>query len=351
MGRRGSDHSVPNRFETIRLDIADLDDADPNEVFATDAKTEFITDHSRSIVSTNNSPDIHFNFSINPYRGCEHGCAYCYARPSHEYLGYDAGLDFESKILVKNDAAELFRKWLARPSWRVESIVMSGVTDPYQPCERKFGITRQILEVARDCGQPLSLITKNALITRDLDILAEMADRQLVRAAISLTTLDADLARRLEPRTSTPDARLRAIRELTNAGVPVRVMTAPIIPGLNASEIPRLLEAAADAGAVAAGHVLLRLPLAVEPVFRSWLAKEEPLQAAKVELAVRETRGGKMYDSNWSQRQRGTGFRAEQIAQTFRVFAKRFGLDDAMPAVRTDRFVRPDLSGQLSLFD
>lgn len=350
MPKRGADHSVPNRFESVRLDVVDLD-VDPEEAFATNAKTEFVDDHSRSIVSTNNSPDIHFNFSINPYRGCEHGCAYCYARPSHEYLGYDAGLDFESKILVKRDAAELFRKWLARPNWHVEAVVMSGVTDPYQPCEREFRITRQILEVARECGQPMSLITKNALITRDIDILAEMAERQLVRAAISLTTLDAGLARRLEPRTSTPAARLRAIRELTDAGIPVRVMTAPIVPGLNDSEIPQLLEAAADAGAVSAGHVLLRLPLSVEPVFRLWLAKEEPAKQAKVEAAVRGTRDGKMYVSDWGQRQSGTGFRAEQIAQTFRVFAKKHGLDDAMPAVRTDLFVRPNLNGQLSLFE
>ena len=227
---------------------------------------------------------------------------------------------------------------------------MSGVTDPYQPCERRYGVTRECLKVAAGCGQPMSLITKNALITRDLDVLSEMAERRLVRAAVSLTTLDAGLARRMEPRTSTPPARLRTIRELTDAGVPVRVMTAPIVPGLNDSEIPALLEAAADHGAVSAGHVLLRLPLSVEPVFREWLSREEPLKAGKVEQLVKGTRGGAWYSPKWGQRQSGTGVIAEQIDRTFRVFAKRLNLDDAMPAVRCDLFTPPESGGQLSLF-
>lgn len=356
MSRRSSDHSVGNRFEAVRLDVADLnstdvDASDPEDVFGGETKTEVIDDYSRSIVAQNDSPDIGFNFSINPYRGCEHGCAYCYARPSHEYLGYDAGLDFESKILVKRDAARLFRKWLNRPAWHVEPIAMSGVTDPYQPLERRFGLTREILEVAWNMRQPMSVITKNALITRDIDLLGPMASRDLVRTAVSVTTLDAKLARHMEPRTSTPAARLRAIEELTNAGVPVRVMVAPIIPGLNDSEIPQILEAAANAGATSAGHVMLRLPLTVEPIFRRWLRREEPLRAEKVEAAVRGTRNDKMYDPTWGQRQTGTGFRAEQIAQTFGVFAKRFGLSKEMPSLRTDLF-RPDReAGQLSLFN
>lgn len=350
MARRGSDHSVQNRFERVHLDTSEIEDVDPEEALPTAATTQFLDDDTRSIISSNNSPDIPFNFSINPYRGCEHGCSYCYARPTHEYLGYGAGLDFESRILVKRNAAELFRKWLARPQWQVEPIAMSGVTDPYQPCERKFRITREVLEVALECRQPMSLITKNALITRDLDILSEMATHQLVRAAISVTTLDADLARRMEPRTSTPEARLRAVRELSAAGIPVTVMVAPIIPGLNDSEIASILQAASEAGAKSAGFVMLRMPQSVAPIFQMWLAKEEPTQAAKIEAAVRSMRDGKLNSSQWKERQRGKGLRAEQIAQAFRVFSKRYGLDHDLPPVRTDRFIRPDPSGQLSLF-
>ena len=349
MPARGSKQRVPNRFERVTLDVLDAHVA-PEDALHCDTKTRFISDASRSVVSENDSPDLPFRYSLNPYRGCEHGCSYCYARPTHEYLGLDAGLDFESRIVVKRDAAALFAEWLRRPSYRPEPVVMSGVTDPYQPCERRFRLTRECLDVAAEFGQPMSLITKNALITRDLDVLSAMAERKLVRAAISLTTLDADLAHRMEPRTSTPTARLRTIRELADAGVPVRVMTAPIIPGLNDSEIPTLLEAAADHGAVSAGHVLLRLPLSVEPVFREWLSREEPLKASKVEQAVKSTRDGAWYSPKWGQRQSGTGHRAEQIDQTFRVFAKRHGLDDAMPAVRCDLFEPPPTGGQMRLF-
>ena len=351
---RGAVAHHPNRFDTVSVSLEGANDVSAEEE-AGGPKTQFVRDHSRSIVSTNDSPDLPFRYSINPYRGCEHGCAYCYARPTHEFLGYDAGLDFESKIVVKENAAQLFRQWLSRAPHQdargaVEAVVLSGVTDCYQPAERRFRLTRAVLSVAREFGQPMSIITKNALVTRDLDLLAEMASQRLVRVAISLTTLDDDLAATMEPRTSRPHARLRTIRELTDAGVPVHVMLAPIIPNLNDSEIPALLQAAAEHGAVSAGHVLLRLPLSVEPVFRQWLRYHRPGQADAVESAIQGTRGGAFYSPKWGQRQSGTGVRAEQILQTMRVFMKRHKLDVAPPPLDLERFERPGLSGQLSLF-
>ena len=351
---RGAVDHLPNRFERVRRSQEEANDLSV-EVERGGPKTEFVRDHSRTIVSTNDSPDLPFRYSINPYRGCEHGCAYCYARPTHEFLGYDAGLDFESKIVVKENAAQLFRAWLQRAPHvdargHSEPVVLSGVTDCYQPAERRFRLTRAVLAVAREFGQPMSIITKNALVTRDLDLLADLASRRLVRVAISLTTLDAELAGRMEPRTSRPAARLRTIRELTDAGVPVHVMLAPIIPHLNDAEIPTLLEAAADHGAVSAGHVLLRLPLSVEPVFRLWLRRHEPTRAEAVESAVRGTRGGAMYSPKWGQRQSGTGQRAEQIMQTMRVFMKRAGLDVAPPPLDLTLFERPYAGGQMALF-
>ena len=353
-GSRGAVGHLPNRFERVSLSILDANDVS-TEVERGGPKTQFVRDSSRTIVSSNDSPDLPFRYSINPYRGCEHGCSYCYARPTHEFLGYDAGLDFESKIVVKENAAELFRQWLMRAPHidargAAETVVMSGVTDCYQPAERRFRLTRACLAVAREFGQPMSLITKNALVTRDLDLLAEMAERRLVRVAISLTTLDAALAGTMEPRTSRPAARLRTIRELTDAGVPVHVMLAPIIPNLNDSEIPQLLEAAADHGAVSAGHVLLRLPLSVEPVFRDWLREHAASKADAVESAVKGTRGGAFYSPKWGQRQSGTGPRAEQIMQTMRVFMKRHGLDVAPPPLDLEQFTRPGASSQMSLF-
>ena len=354
MPTRGAVAHLPSRFDRVRLSIEGANDISTEQERG-GPKTEFIRDASRTVVSTNDSPDLPFRYSINPYRGCEHGCSYCYARPTHEFLGYDAGLDFESKIVVKENVAELFRAWLRRAphvdaAGRAEPVVMSGVTDCYQPAERRFRLTRACLMVARECGQPMSLITKNALVTRDLDLLADLASRRLVRVAVSLTTLDAELAGTMEPRTSRPDARLRTIRQLTDAGVPVHAMLAPIIPGLNDSEIPALLEAVAAAGAVSAGHVLLRLPLSVEPVFRLWLRTHRPSQADAVEAAIRGTRGGAYYSPKWGQRQSGTGPRAEQIMQTMRVFMRRHGLDVAPPPLDLERFERPGAKGQMSLF-
>lgn len=315
--------------------------------------TEYHVDDSQSILSENNSPDIPFRFSLNPYRGCAHGCAYCYARPTHEYLGWNAGLDFESKILVKERAADLLRERLRKKSWQCEPIMMSGVTDCYQPIERQLRLTRSCLEVAEEFCQPMGIITKNALVTRDIDILARLAARNLVRVAISLTSLDQSLTRTLEPRTSSPDARLRAIQELNDAGIPVTVMTAPVILGLNDNEIPSLLEAAKDHGATYAGYVLLRLPQTVKPVFLDWLARNVPTQQEKIESLIQQTRDGEMNQSQFGQRMRGTGVMADHLAATFKLFAKRYGLERTTPTLDCTQFrvpPTPSSPTQLRLF-
>jgi DNA repair photolyase len=350
---RGSQLNPPNRFGGPHHE-PDFDhvehDADYLESLRT-LPTQYLPDRSRSIVTENDSPDVPFRYSINPYRGCLHGCAYCYARPTHEYLGFNAGLDFETKIMVKEDAPELFREFLARDAWVPEPITLSGVTDCYQPAERRFRLTRGCLEVAVECRQPMSIITKNALVVRDLDLLREMAAAKLVHVCLSITTLDADLARSMEPRTSTPAARLRAVRALADAGVPVGVMTAPIIPGLNDSEIPALLAAAKDAGAGTAGYVFLRLPLTVAPVFQEWLQREQPGRVQAVEGRIRDARGGKLNAAEFGVRMRGTGERAEQIANVFRLFAKRYGLDGKLPPYDCTRFRPPrGKSGEGRLF-
>jgi DNA repair photolyase len=341
-----------NRFETVRLHVlGDHIDAERAEhPDGLQVATEMLPDASRSVINYVNSPDLGFHWSINPYRGCEHGCVYCYARPTHETLGFSSGLDFETKIMVKHDAAAIVRRELASPRWKPEPIMISGVTDPYQPLESRLRITRSILEVLAECRQPASLITKNRLITRDIDLLSELARHHAVRVAISLTTLNRGLARAMEPRTSTPVDRLRAMRELSDAGIPVAVMTAPIIPGLNDHEIPRLLEAASQHGAVSAGWVMLRLPHQVKAVFLNWLQRSVPDRAARIEQAIRSTREGGLYDSNWSIRQRGQGPLAQQIRSTFEVFSHRHGLDGRLDDLSGDSFRRPMLDGQLGLF-
>ena len=350
---RGSNLRPLSRFEStqkvLALDVVDLD-AEDVEILRHPA-TEFVPDRSRSVVTENDSPDVGFRFSLNPYRGCEHGCSYCYARPTHEYLGYDAGLGFETKIVVKHDAPRLFRAFLARDSWRPEPIALSGVTDPYQPCEREFQLSRRCLEVAAEANQPMTLITKNALVLRDLDLLAPMAARGLVHVNVSITTLNPALGRVMEPRASAPAARLRAVRELAAAGVPVRVLMAPIIPGLTESEIPAILAAAKEAGAGAAGYILLRLPLAVGPVFLEWLGRNFPDRVARVEGRIRESRQGKLNDSEFGRRMHGTGEMAEQINQVFHVFAHRHGLDGPLPPYNCSIFrPPPDARGQGRLF-
>ena len=349
---RGATTNPPNRFEHTHTE-ADFEHLEEEEIAADSgaAPTEYLPDASQSVVSENASPDVPFRYSLNPYRGCSHGCSYCYARPTHEYLGFSAGIDFESKILVKHDAAKLLRDFLSRPQWQPESIAMSGVTDPYQPGERTYRVTRACLEVALAARQPFDIITKNALILRDLDLLREMADLSIVHVAISVTTLDADLARTMEPRTSTPKSRLNAIKTLSAAGVPVQVMVAPIIPGLNDVEIPSVLAASAEAGARRAGYVMLRLPYAVKPIFLAWLDQHRPNSRQRIENAIRSTRGGGLNATSFGERMKGTGLIAEQIAQMFEKFSKHYGLDRPLPANRCDLFQPPaDRNGQALMF-
>jgi DNA repair photolyase len=349
----GSRIDPPNRFEKVQVE-PDLEHVEWDKEYLkerTDRAIEYLEDASLSIVSKNDSPDVGFKYSVNPYRGCVHGCSYCYARNSHEYLGMNAGLDFETKVVVKHDAPRLFREFLANWRGEEEPVIFSGVTDCYQPAERRFRLTRQCLEVALECRQPVCIITKNALVLRDLDVLQEMAKRRLVALSLSITTLDAELARAMEPRTSVPSARLRAVQVASDAGIPVRVMVAPIIPGLNDSEVPSILEAVKNAGATTAEYVLVRLPLTVRPVFQEWLRRTQPLRWKKIEGLIRQTRAGKLNDSNWGDRLSGVGEIAEQIGNVFSVFKHKFGLDRPMPSLDFHSFKRPKpASGQLRLF-
>ena len=350
---RGSRLNPPNRFDQVRVeDDWEHFEGDPEFLEEIDStRTQYFPDHSKSIVSENDSPDVAFRYSLNPYRGCSHGCVYCYARPTHEYLGLNAGLDFESKIYVKEQAPELFREFLSRPKYQPELIVMSGVTDCYQPAERQYRLTRQCLEVGMEFHQPMGVITKNALVVRDLDLLAEMARQRLVGVSISLTSLDHELTRTLEPRTSSPAAKLRAIRMLTDAGVPVRVMVAPVIPGLNDSTMPAVLEAAREAGALTAGYILVRLPWTVLPVFQEWLERTHPTQRERIEHLIENTREGKLNSSQFGERMRGKGAIADQIQQTFRVFRRKLGYAEHMPELDYSHFEPPrPKSGQLTLF-
>jgi DNA repair photolyase len=350
---RGGTARPANRFENV-VRVPDFADFEGDDEFLDELQrvpTEFLSDRSQSIVSENASPDIPFRYSLNPYRGCEHGCAYCYARPTHEYLGFNAGIDFESKIVVKERAPELFREWLARDDYRPEPIMFSGVTDCYQPAERRFQLTRQCLEVASEAGQPICIVTKNALVARDLDILQSMAERNLVQVGISLTSLDPGVTATMEPRTSRPAARLRAMQALSASGVPVLAMIAPVIPGVNDSEIPRLLEAAREHGATQAGYVLLRLPITVKPVFLDWLERTHPSKRERVLGLIQSTREGKLNSAEFGARMRGKGPLAEQIEQTFRVFRRKFGLDGPRRELSIDQFRPPQpRSAQLRLF-
>jgi len=304
---------------------------------------------ARSILTRNASPDVGFNLSVNPYQGCEHGCLYCFARPSHAYHDLSPGLDFETRILAKINAVELFRKALAAPSYACEPIAIGVNTDAYQPAEREFGITRGLLEACLEFRQPLVLITKSALVLRDLDLLTMLAGHDLVRISVSVTTLDDELKRRLEPRTAGPAARLRVIRRLAAAGVPVSAMVAPVIPRINDHEIERIIEAVAGQGALAAGYVLLRLPLEVEPLFRDWLQVHHPQRARAVMNAIGACHGGKAYDSTFHRRQRGSGVIADMLAGRFHAARRRHGLDREPPPLRTTGF-RPPSGPQLALF-
>lgn len=343
---RGAGVNPPNRFESLQV-MADPD-CPPEE--RPHPRTQFIVDASESLLARNDSPDVGFNYGLNAYRGCEHGCAYCFARPYHEYLGFSSGLDFETKIMVKLRAPELLRRELSHRKWEPQPIAMSGATDCYQPAERHFRLTRRCLEVCAELRHPIFIITKNALVTRDLDVLAELARFQCIGVHISVTSLDPDLAGRLEPRASRPAARLRAIRELNAAGIPVGVLVAPVIPGLTDHEMPAILEAAAEAGARSAGKVLLRLPHAVKDIFTQWLDDHEPLKKARVLDRLRQLSGGSLYRSDWGKRMTGEGILAEHLQQMFDVATRRAGMVHAHFGLSTAHFRRPG-GEQLNLFD
>ncbi len=303
--------------------------------------TRYLVDRSQSILSHNNSPDLPFDVSLNPYRGCEHGCSYCYARPTHEYLGFSAGLDFETRILVKPRAAELLRRELDRSSWRPRTLALSGVTDPYQPVERKLGITGACLEVLAQYRNPVVIVTKNHLVTRDLDALRELARHRAVGVVLSITTLDPSLSRVLEPRASSPKRRLRAIAELSDAGIPCGVFVAPLIPGLTDHELPAILEAAVEAGASAAHWILLRLPFSLRDQFTAWLREHRPLRADRVLSRLRELRGGDLNDTAWGRRMRGEGVFADQIAALHRTTCRRLGIEKGRFDLSSEAFRRP----------
>lgn len=342
---RGADRNPPNRFEPLETvpDEVVVDDGGPN--------TRLLRDRSRSVITTNESPDVPFGASLNPYRGCEHGCVYCYARPTHEYLGFSAGLDFESRILVKVDAPALLRDELADPAWEPRVLAMSGVTDPYQPVERRLEVTRGCLRVLAGYRNPVSIVTKSRLVCRDLDLLGELARHDAVRVTLSVTTLDERLRRILEPRAPTPERRLDAVRRLADAGIPVGVNVSPVIPGLTDHEIPRILAAAAEAGASHAGYVLLRLPHGVEEIFVQWLEQHFPDRKAKVLGRIRDARDGRLSDPRFGTRMRGEGPYACQLRELFRVTRRSHGLEGRRDPLRTDHFDRPVRPGsQRELF-
>ncbi len=351
---RGTDLEPPNRFDGIQLLRDDLDQERQSQIdqglepVTPAVGTSFHRDKSRSILAENASPDIGFRYSLNPYRGCEHGCIYCYARPSHETLGWNAGIDFETRITVKEEAPFLLRAAFFSARWEPQTVALSGNTDCYQPIERQLRITRRCLEVFAEFRNPVAIVTKSALVARDADLLASLARRHAAHVRISITTLDPAIARRMEPRAASPERRLDAIRRLTEAGVPTAVMVAPVIPGLTDDEMPRILEAAADAGAASASWTLVRLPHPVEELFVEWLGRHFPDRRDRVVHRIRETRGGsgRLSDSKFGQRMRGQGEYARQLASLFAVSARRHRLDTPLRPLSTSSFRRPPTPGE-----
>jgi len=356
--RRGAGLNPGNRFETVRLHVLgeeidrqfverENDDGSTHRV----ERQVFLDRTQRIINRVSPTADVPFDWTLNPYRGCEHGCIYCFARPYHEYLGFSCGLDFETKLMAKPEAARLLKQELASPNWKPEPIVMSAITDIYQPIEHKMRIARQCLEVLAECGQPVTTMTKSALVLRDVDLWSRLGEMNAGRVTITLVTLDGELAQKLEPRASSPAGRLRAIRELTAAGVRVSVNVAPIIPGLTDTELPRILEAVAEAGARRVSWVLLRLPYQLKDLFLDWLQRSvHPDRARKVESLIRQSRGGKLYDAATPTRGRGKGPIVESLARTFDVFTRKYGLNRDIRPLSTAHFRRPELGSQMSLF-
>ncbi len=339
---RGAGINPAGRFETITYhpdadDITQHDGDDRREL-----KTQYFKDTSQSLITYNDSPDVGFSASINPYRGCEHGCVYCYARPTHEFLGLSSGVDFEAKILVKENAPELLRRELASSKWQPQALAMSGVTDCYQPIEKQMQITRRCLQVLAAFRNPVGIVTKSHLLIRDIDVLQELASFHGVLTIISITTLDADLARRMEPRAAQPERRLGAIEKLAQAGIPVGVMVAPVIPGLNDDEIPAIIAAAGQAGAGYAGYVMLRLPFAVKDLFLDWLERHYPDRRSKVVAFIQEVRGGKLNNAEFHTRMRGEGARAELIKNLFQISCRKARFPEHWPKLSTASFTNPD---------
>jgi DNA repair photolyase len=344
---RGTSLQVQNRFETRNLETFD----DGWETLGEELpviQTQFFADQTKSVLFKNDSPDVGMAYSLNPYRGCEHGCAYCRARPYHEYLGFNAGIDFESKIVVKHDAPALLRKEFSSQRWVPQTIMMSGNTDCYQPCEKKYKLTRQLLEVFLEFRNPVSILTKNALILRDLDILKELAKLNLVSTLLSITSIDPELRRKLEPRTSTAEKKFKAMGELSKANIPVGVMVGPIIPGLNDNEVPAILKRASEEGATRVAHTILRLPYAVAPIFIDWLEKNYPEKAQRVIARVRMIRNGKLNDSNWGTRMTGLGGYADYMHQLVDALSKKYHMDQPREPLATHHFRR---TGGQGLFD
>ncbi|KND20031.1 radical SAM protein [Pannonibacter phragmitetus] len=346
---RGAALNMPGRFERQQREGFDDGWETPDDL--PPLKTTVQEEKARTIITRNSSPDISFDRSINPYRGCEHGCIYCFARPSHAFMGLSPGLDFETRLFAKPNAAELLERELARPGYQVRTIAIGTNTDPYQPIERRYKLMREILTVLETYNHPVAIVTKSALVLRDADILSRMAEKGLAKVALSITSLDKDLVRTLEPRASAPHRRLAALKGLSEAGIPASVMMAPVIPALTDSEIEALLEAAAEHGATEAGYILLRLPLEVSELFRDWLLRNRPDRYRHVMNILRSMRGGKDYDAEWGQRMRGLGPYAQQIGQRFSLACKRLGLNQRRKKLNTELFTPPQVGGvQLSLF-
>lgn len=346
---RAATFNPDNRFDALTVEA--IDDGWPSDDPLPVLRTEVTEERPRKMITRNTSPDLSFDRSINPYRGCEHGCIYCFARPSHAFLGLSPGLDFETKLIARPDAAEVLVNELRTPSYRPRTIAIGTNTDPYQPIEAKRGIMRRILQVLSDFNHPVGIVTKGTLIARDIDILAPMAAKGLVRVGISITTLDPKTSRAMEPRVPAPAARLRVIRQLTDAGIAVRVMVSPVVPALTDHEVEAILEAAADAGAVAASSIVLRLPMEVASLFRHWVAQTYPDRADRIMARVRELHGGKDYDPAFGKRMTGQGKWAELMRQRVNLKRKQLGLDKSLPDLRTDLFEVPPRAGdQLSLF-
>ena len=341
---RGANCNPPNRFESVHYH------PEKAGIHVGQAQTELYEDNSRSIITSNDSPDVGFDFSINPYRGCEHGCIYCYARPTHEYLGFSCGLDFETKILIKKEAAKLLRKRLSSRHWQPQVVALGSITDPYQPMERKFRLTRSVVEVLTEFLNPVSVVTKNYLVTRDIDLLRELTAFQAVTVGISITTLDPGLQRQLEPRTSSPLRRLAAIEELSRAGIPTRVLIAPVLPGLTDHEIPSIVQASSRAGARFASYMFLRLPHAVRGLFEGWLHTHFPGRKERVLNRIRELHGGKLNDHRFHYRIKGEGEYARQVDSLFMSACRKFNLKSQPPELSAEAFRRPH-DYQMTLFD